>query len=38
MAKRIFNPSHLKRNLIIFGPMKLGLWPVVKKLKLILSS
>jgi hypothetical protein len=31
MAKRIFNPFHLRRSLIIFGPMNLGLWPAVKK-------
>ncbi len=31
MAKRIFHPFHLKRSLIIFGPMNLGLWPAVKK-------
>lgn len=31
MAKRIFNPFHLRRSLIIFSPMNLGLWPAVKK-------
>lgn len=31
IIKRIFNPFHLKRSLIIFGPMNLGLWPAVKK-------
>jgi len=31
ILKRIFNPFHLKRSLIIFGPMNLGLWPAVKK-------
>ena len=31
MLKRIFNPFHLRRSLIIFGPMNLGLWPAVKK-------
>ncbi len=31
MFKRIFNPFHLRRSLIIFGPMNLGLWPAVKK-------
>lgn len=31
MIKRIFNPFHLRRSLIIFGPMNLGLWPAVKK-------
>ncbi len=31
MAKRIINPFHLSRSLIIFGPMNLGLWPAVKK-------
>jgi radical SAM superfamily enzyme YgiQ (UPF0313 family) len=31
MLKRVFNPFHLRRSLIIFGPMNLGLWPAVKK-------
>jgi radical SAM superfamily enzyme YgiQ (UPF0313 family) len=31
MARRIFNPVHFQRSLIIFGPMNLGLWPAVKK-------
>jgi len=31
MLKRIFNPFHLRRSFIIFGPMNLGLWPAVKK-------
>lgn len=31
MLKRIFKPFHLRRSLIIFGPMNLGLWPAVKK-------
>ena len=31
MAKRIFHPFHIRRSLIIFGPMNLGLWPAVKK-------
>lgn len=31
MFKRIFNPFHLRRSLIIFGPMNLGLRPAVKK-------
>jgi len=31
MLKRIFNPFHIRRSLIIFGPMNLGLWPAVKK-------
>jgi radical SAM superfamily enzyme YgiQ (UPF0313 family) len=31
MLKRIFNPVHFRRSLIIFGPMNLGLWPAVKK-------
>jgi len=31
MLKRFFNPFHLRRSLIIFGPMNLGLWPAVKK-------
>jgi len=31
MVKRIFNPFHLRRSLIIFGPMNMGLWPAVKK-------
>jgi radical SAM superfamily enzyme YgiQ (UPF0313 family) len=31
MLKRIFNPFHLRRSLVIFGPMNLGLWPAVKK-------
>jgi radical SAM superfamily enzyme YgiQ (UPF0313 family) len=31
MAKRIFNPFALRRSLIIFGPMNIGLWPAVKK-------
>jgi hypothetical protein len=31
MLKRIFNPFHMRRSLIIFGPMNLGLWPAVKK-------
>jgi radical SAM superfamily enzyme YgiQ (UPF0313 family) len=31
MLKRIFNPFHFRRSLIIFGPMNLGLWPAVKK-------
>jgi len=31
MVKRIFNPFALRRSLIIFGPMNIGLWPAVKK-------
>ncbi len=31
ILKRIFNPFFLRRSLIIFGPMNLGLWPAVKK-------
>lgn len=31
ILKRIFHPFHLRRSLIIFGPMNLGLWPAVKK-------
>jgi len=31
MMKRIFNPFQIRRSLIIFGPMNLGLWPAVKK-------
>jgi radical SAM superfamily enzyme YgiQ (UPF0313 family) len=31
MMKRIFNPFHLRRSLIIFGPMNLALWSAVKK-------
>jgi radical SAM superfamily enzyme YgiQ (UPF0313 family) len=31
VLKRIFNPLHIRRSLIIFGPMNLGLWPAVKK-------
>lgn len=31
MLKRIFHPFHIRRSLIIFGPMNLGLWPAVKK-------
>jgi radical SAM superfamily enzyme YgiQ (UPF0313 family) len=31
MAKRIFNPFHLRRSLIIFGPMNMGLRPAVRK-------
>jgi radical SAM superfamily enzyme YgiQ (UPF0313 family) len=31
MVKRIFNPIHFRRSLIIFGPMNLGLWPAIKK-------
>jgi len=31
MLKRIFNPFRLRRSLIIFGPMNLGLWPAVKR-------
>jgi radical SAM superfamily enzyme YgiQ (UPF0313 family) len=31
ILKRILNPLHLQRSLIIFGPMNLGLWPAVKK-------
>lgn len=31
MLKRIFNPFHLRRSLIIFGPMNLGLWPAARK-------
>ncbi len=31
MLKRIFNPFQLRRSLIIFGPMNLGLWSAVKK-------
>ncbi|OGQ12409.1 MAG: hypothetical protein A2026_08105 [Deltaproteobacteria bacterium RBG_19FT_COMBO_46_12] len=31
ILKRIFNPFHIRRSLIIFGPMNLGLWPAVKK-------
>jgi radical SAM superfamily enzyme YgiQ (UPF0313 family) len=29
--QRILNPSALRRSLIFFGPMNLGLWPAVKK-------
>ncbi|RPJ11610.1 MAG: DUF4070 domain-containing protein, partial [Deltaproteobacteria bacterium] len=29
--KRIFSPFSLRRSLIIFGPMNLGLWPAVRK-------
>jgi len=31
MWKRIFNPIQLRRSVIIFGPMNVGLWPDVKK-------
>jgi len=31
VLKRLFNPFHLRRSLMIFGPMNLGLWPAVKK-------
>ena len=31
ILKRIFNPLHIRRSLIIFGPMNLGLWPAVKR-------
>jgi radical SAM superfamily enzyme YgiQ (UPF0313 family) len=31
MVKRIFNPFGLRRSIIIFGPMNIGLWPAVKK-------
>jgi hypothetical protein len=31
MVKRIFNPFALRRSLIIFGPMNIGLWPAVRK-------
>jgi radical SAM superfamily enzyme YgiQ (UPF0313 family) len=31
IMKRVFNPFHLQKSLIIFGPMNLGLWPAVKK-------
>jgi radical SAM superfamily enzyme YgiQ (UPF0313 family) len=31
MLKRIFQPFALRRSLIIFGPMNLGLWPAVKQ-------
>jgi len=31
MVKRIFNPFHIRRSLIIFGPMNLGLWPAVRR-------
>ncbi len=31
MIKRIFHPFQIRRSLIIFGPMNLGLWPAVKK-------
>jgi len=31
MLKRIFQPCALRRSLIIFGPMNLGLWPAVKQ-------
>jgi radical SAM superfamily enzyme YgiQ (UPF0313 family) len=31
MIKRIFNPFALRRSLIIFGPMNIGLWPAVRK-------
>ncbi len=31
MVKRIFNPFHIRRSLIIFGPMNLGLRSAVKK-------
>lgn len=31
ILRRIFNPFYLRRSLIIFGPMNLGLWPAVKK-------
>jgi radical SAM superfamily enzyme YgiQ (UPF0313 family) len=31
MVKRIFNPFALRRSLIIFGPMNIGLWPAVKR-------
>ncbi len=31
MAKRIFHPSQVRRSLIIFGPMNLGLWPAVRR-------
>jgi radical SAM superfamily enzyme YgiQ (UPF0313 family) len=38
MLKRIFNPIHLRRSLIIFGPINLGLWPAVKKAEHYFSS
>jgi radical SAM superfamily enzyme YgiQ (UPF0313 family) len=38
MAKRIFNPFYLRRSLIIFGPMNLGLWPAVKKAERYFNS
>ncbi len=31
ILQRILNPSALRRSLIVFGPMNLGLWPAVKK-------
>lgn len=31
ILRRIFNPIYLRRSLIIFGPMNLGLWLAVKK-------
>ena len=31
ILKRVFNPFHLRRSFIIFGPMNLGLWSAVKK-------
>ena len=31
ILKRIFNPFSLRRSLIIFGPMNLGLWPAVRR-------
>ncbi len=31
ILKRILHPFHLRRSLIIFGPMNVGLWPAVKK-------
>jgi hypothetical protein len=31
MAKRVFNPFALRRSLIIFGPMNIGLWPAVRR-------
>jgi radical SAM superfamily enzyme YgiQ (UPF0313 family) len=31
MVKRLFNPFSLRRSLIIFGPMNIGLWAAVRK-------
>jgi radical SAM superfamily enzyme YgiQ (UPF0313 family) len=31
LVKRIFNPFAMRRSLIIFGPMNIGLWPAVRK-------